>query len=116
MWLISLQIPNGTAEDIERKLDETLTEVGIGTQWDAKNVYIIGFVSKNTWSRAARREAAKGIKTADKKGEPAMGFKITLRNTAGDQRGVEIDVRWLMGNDSILFESFCGMLKRKLEA
>ena len=74
----------------------------------------IGFVHKNVWSRAARREAAKRGKIDEELGEPAMGFKITMRDT-GDSKGkMEVVIRWLMGDDSVLFESLCGMLKRKL--
>ncbi len=44
--------------------------------------------------------------------EPALGFKIHLQQRqVGD---VEVQLRWLQGKDSVLFESFCGMLKRQL--
>lgn len=46
--------------------------------------------------------------------EPALGFKIQLKG--GSDGGVEVLVRWLQGRDSVLFESFCGMLKRQLRA
>ena len=50
----------------------------------------------------------------DEDGAPALGFKVRLRK--GDEGGVEVVVRWLQGRDSVLFESFCGMLKRQLTA
>ncbi|KAK5238257.1 hypothetical protein LTR16_012499, partial [Cryomyces antarcticus] len=37
----------------------------------------------------------------------ALGFKITVG--AADK---VVEVRWLQGRDSVLFESFCGMLRR----
>lgn len=44
---------------------------------------------------------------------PALGFKIQLKK---DSEGVsEVMIRWLQGRDSVLFESFCGMLKRQLK-
>lgn len=57
--------------------------------------------------------------------EPALGFKISLVEVSfqpGTQchysdesnKAVEITVRWVFGNDSVLFESFCGMLKREI--
>lgn len=49
----------------------------------------------------------------DRDGAPALGFKVRLRK--GDEGGVEVLVRWLQGRDSVLFESFCGMLKRQLK-
>jgi 23S rRNA (adenine1618-N6)-methyltransferase len=40
--------------------------------------------------------------------EVALRFDINVRE--GD-----MEVRWLQGKDSILFESFCGMLKRSMK-
>jgi 23S rRNA (adenine1618-N6)-methyltransferase len=50
----------------------------------------------------------------DEGGEAALVFKISLSQSAGDA-GVSANVRWLQGKDSVLFESFCGWLKRKVE-
>ena len=44
----------------------------------------------------------------------ALGFKIFVEK-AINELGVKVTIRWLKGNDSVLFESFCGMVKRKLE-
>ena len=45
--------------------------------------------------------------------EPALGFKIMLK--PGEKSGsMEVLIRWLKGNDTVLYESFCGMLRRKL--
>ena len=47
--------------------------------------------------------------------EMAFGFKVhVVENTGGESR-TKITIRWLKGHDPVLFESFCGMLKRKLE-
>lgn len=44
-----------------------------------------------------------------------LGFKIYVQGTV-DGKVVNITtVRWMKGHDSVIFESFCGMLKRKLE-
>lgn len=32
-----------------------------------------------------------------------------------DVRDGDMEVRWLQGKDNILFESFCGMLKRSMK-
>ena len=40
--------------------------------------------------------------------EVALRFDIDVRE--GD-----MEVRWLQGKDNILFESFCGMLKRSMK-
>ena len=42
----------------------------------------------------------------------ALGFKIQLRGE-GAVDGTVVVVRWLKGSDAVLFESFCGMIKRK---
>ena len=52
--------------------------------------------------------------------QPALGFKIEIRRVAGSEdekkKCVRMRVRWLKGRDPVLYESFCGMLKRQLEA
>lgn len=42
----------------------------------------------------------------------ALGFKIQVN---AENSGSKVVIWWLKGHDSVLFESFCGMLKRKLE-
>lgn len=32
-----------------------------------------------------------------------------------DPVGSKVCMRWVRGEDSVIFESFCGMIKRKLE-
>lgn len=46
--------------------------------------------------------------------EPALGFKVSIQQDK--EAGSEVKVRWLQGKDSVLFESFCGKLKRLLIA
>jgi 23S rRNA (adenine1618-N6)-methyltransferase len=47
--------------------------------------------------------------------EMAFGFKIHMEGNPGGESGARVTVRWLKGHDSVLFESFCGMIKRKIE-
>ena len=47
--------------------------------------------------------------------EMASGFKIHVVAARGGELGSRITIRWLKGHDAVLFESFCGMVKRKLE-
>lgn len=42
----------------------------------------------------------------DETKEVALAFKISLTENGA------MEVRWLRGRDYVLFESFCGMLKR----
>ena len=83
----------------------------------------VGFAKANVWSRAARRKQQQspigstdkdhGMNKESEDEGPALGFKIQLRK--GNEGETEVMVRWLQGTDSVLFESFCGMLKRQLQ-
>ncbi|KAI9770160.1 MAG: Methyltransferase-like protein 16 [Candelina submexicana] len=54
--------------------------------------------------------------------EVALGFKIEVggmkkdgkEEAEGEEQGTEVRIRWLRGKESVLFESFCGMVRRKL--
>lgn len=64
-------------------------------------------VTGNVWARAARRAKARGqVEMAD--AVPKLGVVVKVMPAA-------VLVRWKLGRDSVLFESFCGMLKRKLQ-
>jgi len=81
----------------------------------------------NVWSRQARRKRKNqgqtpggDIKEVDVEAA-TLGFEISLQlqqepsKEGGVIHRTKILVRWLKGIDSVIFESFCGMLKRKLE-
>ena len=81
----------------------------------------------NVWSRQARRKRknqeqtlGEDIKEVDVE-TATLGFEISLQlqqepsKEGGIIHRTKISVRWLKGIDSVMFESFCGMLKRKLE-
>lgn len=78
----------------------------------------VGFAKANVWSRAARRKREQANKAgADEMEEgeleePALAVKISIRLPR--KGAITTTVRWLQGRDSVLFESFCGMLKRQL--
>ena len=81
----------------------------------------VGFAKQNVWSRAARRRRRSqdlqdkdAVQDDDDPDEAALGFKIQTKQRKTEAH-VEIIIRWLKGNDAVLFESFCGMLKRQLE-
>lgn len=96
----------------------------------------VGFTKENVWSRAARRKHQQQKKEEEEGEErkppqdaeapsssedddddddddtkPALGFKIRLTARVDT---TDVTIRWLQGRDSVLFESFCGMLKRQL--
>ncbi|KAH8705944.1 DUF890 domain protein [Talaromyces proteolyticus] len=88
----------------------------------------IGFAKEDVWSRKARRKFSKEQHTKSSndsdemrveeewqnisKEKAELGFRVDLR-LAADER-VVLTIRWLKGIDQVLFESFCGMVKRKL--
>ncbi|KAL8922219.1 MAG: hypothetical protein Q9208_005298 [Pyrenodesmia sp. 3 TL-2023] len=82
----------------------------------------VGFAKGNVWSRAARRQQRKEEMEGngdnedsgdDGEEEWALGFKVQLL-IGKEGKGTEVIVRWLLGRDSVLWESFCGMLKRQI--
>ncbi|KAI5779219.1 hypothetical protein EDC01DRAFT_755375 [Geopyxis carbonaria] len=73
--------------------------------WKDDLKIIIGEVRGNVWSRAYRRAVQNGKITAGL-GLP-LGFFIRVSD------GIVL-IRWTMGCDSVLFESFCGMVKRSI--
>ena len=46
--------------------------------------------------------------------DPALGIIIRIESSSEKDKGYTVHFRWLRGNDSVLFESFCGMLKRQM--
>lgn len=104
-------------------LNKTLEALDLKWSWQSEKWTGHGIASQNVWSRSARRkrkrvemEQADGQETkpqfetlkADDPVEIALRFDIDVRE--GD-----MEVRWLQGKDNILFESFCGMLKRSMK-
>lgn len=107
---------------IGQRLSATLQPLDLRWQYRATLAMGIGTASGNVWSRAARRKHQKTANGKpigmdednddDEEDEPALAFTIKLRPSTNDT--IEVQVRWLQGADSVLFESFCGMIKRSL--
>ena len=111
-----------SVEKCSHYLGDTLRALDL--QWQYRPIMAtgVGFAKENVWSRAARRKrqqsptSSADMDLAMNEGEddgPALGFKIRLE---GLGEGAVVMVRWLQGRDSVLFESFCGMLKRQLQS
>lgn len=93
--------------------------------WDQSRSAGVGFAPENVWSRQARRK----LKLAGQNGAPVrlsaipgevqLGVRVQLklvREQKSETHEVQVLISWTRGTDSVLFESFCGMLKRKMEA
>ncbi|GAB7354683.1 hypothetical protein MBLNU459_g5104t2 [Dothideomycetes sp. NU459] len=135
----TIHIPDRTLQVSADLLNATMSGLEISWNWDATTMTGVGTAASNVWSRAARRQlkrkrdgddsnatASEPQKTADGKAqrdatgadsskaeetkrakEIALAFKVTLVKDG-------MDVRWLRGKDFVIFESFCGMLKRAM--
>lgn len=140
----TIPIPVGGREEPEEKLgekvDALLETLDVRWRWKASLRTGVGMARGNMWSRAARRQhlikrEGKGknpdveMEEADADSddddddeddaEAALGFKIQVVPSADTEekgKAVEVKVRWLLGADHVLFESFCGMVKRGLAA
>lgn len=100
-----------------RRVDEVVK--GLNVRWMWKELLAAGSMEckGNVWSRAARRKKRFGGgeekmqegSEDDEEQEVALAVKVSCENG-------KVQVRWLRGLDHVLFESFCGMLKRSLLA
>jgi len=101
-----------------QRVDEILSQLHLQWMWKASISTGVGFSEKAVWSRASRRQVARKQGEAmeeDDDPEMAFGFKIHVVAARGGEFGSRVTIRWLKGHDAVLFESFCGMVKRKLE-
>lgn len=133
--LVRAVLPAATAQTVEvvglgrgelgRKVDAVVK--GLGVRWLWRPLHSAGVMEckENVWSRSARRKkqfaAGEGGKKDEKMGDGqgeesseeeehvALAAKVTCEDG-------KVHVRWLRGMDHVLFESFCGMLKRSLQA
>lgn len=106
---------------IATRLHGTLSGLIPIWSWESTLFTGIGFCDKAVWSRASRRHRSD---TNDGNSTPhsellakdmSFGFKISLETLEAQADGSKVIVRWLKGHDSVLFESFCGMIKRKVQ-
>jgi len=86
--------------------------------WKASISIGVGFSEKAVWSRASRRQVERkqgDTMDEDDDLEMAFGFNVHVVADLDGESKARVMIRWLKGHDAVLFESFCGMLKRKLE-
>jgi 23S rRNA (adenine1618-N6)-methyltransferase len=117
--LIDVQMKGIDTATIASRINRTLKELPIHWIWKADVSLGIGFCDTAVWSRAARRhkpdisgEAMVGNFVPE---NMKFGFKICLLYPIGEIASVKVVVRWLKGHDSVVFESFCGMIRRKIQ-
>ncbi|KAL1995949.1 hypothetical protein VTN49DRAFT_815 [Thermomyces lanuginosus] len=82
-------------------------------------------VKEDVWSRRARRKFQQQQQQQDQdklqqtsadvdESNAALGVAVQVKQELDTSRGPTVLIRWLKGSDHVLYESFCGMLKRKL--
>ena len=118
---------NDVMDELE---DDAEVEQVLSWQWKAQQSMGLGMVKEDCWSRKARRKRMmvrqgkvdqdmkeNGLENGGEDQEPKLVFEISISERVEDGKttGVTVHVRWLQGHDSVLFESFCGWLKRKIE-
>lgn len=111
----NLMLDVENAERAGKKLDEVLKALKWTWTWDTEKSEGVGFSECNVWSRSARRRIknlAEAERNGTQKAEIKFGVMITVKEV---DRKTQVLVRWLKGEDSALFESFCGMVKRTVE-
>jgi len=111
-------------KDAAELINSTMESLDLRWQWKDSIWTGLGMAKENVWSRAARRKQRRLAAEAEDTGmeqdgeveeadddddNAALVIKITVEEE-------QVDVRWVRGRDSVLFESFCGMLKRALRA
>ena len=121
---MSFNVHEISIEDCSQFLNTAIQALDIQWQYRPITLTGVGFAKGNVWSRAARRKQQQSPTTSmdndcaaneeHEDGGPALGFEIQLKEAK--EKGTEVLVRWLQGRDSVLFESFCGMLQRQLKA
>lgn len=109
-----------TRKEAVDTLNAALQPLDLQWDWQPDTWTGYGTASQNVWSRSARRKRKRNEmeqedaqqttaqSTDEKKPGISLGFEIEVKE--GD-----MEVRWLQGKDNILFESFCGMLKRAMK-
>lgn len=118
-------MPPGTSIDATTAtINAELSSLPWFWAWDQTRSSGTGFAAENVWSRFARRkmklageEDAARLKVIP--AQVALGVRLQIRLVRGqkpDEEEVRVLVRWAQGTDTVLFESFCGMVKRKLES
>ena len=136
---VVFEVPGVGGEELGGRVDAVMSGLDLRWRWSGEVAVGSGFAKRDVWSRAARRGRARR-KSVDRGGgdggggvgreeamheeddeegqeheDPALGFKIQIRATESDTaEQLEVNVRWLHGYETVLWESFCGMLRRRV--
>ncbi|OMP82170.1 putative methyltransferase-like protein [Diplodia seriata] len=115
-----LPISDVPMERFTKAINETMHNLALQWKWNEELRLGYGRATKNVWSRSARRKrkreegakqptSNKGAELKDESdSEIALGFEISVQTDV-------LLIRWVQGQEQVLFESFCGMMKQTLQ-
>jgi len=125
----TISCPLLSAQQTGERVHSLIKDLHVNWQWRSSSVTGVMEAKGNVWSRSARRkrkfnqvesgdmddtsEAVKKDEPAAEEREDEEPVALAVKVSCGEEK---IDVRWLRGHDYVLFESFCGLLKRTLAA
>lgn len=120
----SVTVPDEGPDEIAERVDKALAQLDLRWSYRPARRQGVGLATKNVWSRAARRDKQHATKDGNEVGteeqsqdseaeEPALAFKLSFEQSESSS-GTIVLFRWLAGQDTVLFESFCGMIRRIL--
>lgn len=102
-----------TPVEAGQQVNDVMSALPMKWLWKSTILTGLGFSDGIIWSRAARRKAAKRVEAGTDETEYSFGIKIVI-GTTEDNHGSKVTIRWVKGHDSVAFESFSGMLVKKL--
>jgi 23S rRNA (adenine1618-N6)-methyltransferase len=116
---LSIRALRKTLAEACAEINKVMSTLDMAWFWKQDLHAGVAFAKENVWSRSARRRKQRqGEEDHDAMDEDersdldpeeavALGVKISVSPE-------KILIRWIKGFDSVLFESFCGMLKRNI--
>lgn len=104
---------------VSRGIDKVMTALDVQWTWQEDCMTGVSLAWKNVWSRSARRQRKRRecvqkdevtkMDDEHKSSHVALAVRVSVKAHL-------VEICWLQGSDSVLWESFCGMLKRAVDA
>ncbi|MCJ1370519.1 hypothetical protein MMC20_001732 [Loxospora ochrophaea] len=126
----SIHVPHSSSQSLLSHLSSLLHPLDLQWRYQPPSLQGLVVARQNVWSRSARRrrrkkphshshsQADSSSSSSSSSGNdiPALACMIQLSPSKPneEEEGSEVAIRWMRGRDSVLFESFCGMVRRGL--
>ncbi|KAK4553783.1 hypothetical protein LTR86_009281 [Recurvomyces mirabilis] len=115
----SIAVPLMSAAWAGDKVDGVLSKLDVKWMWRGRSATGVMEARENVWSRAARRKKQfdspdiTGLRVSKVKEDEQEPATVGLAVTISCKEEV-VELRWLRGQDHVLLQSLCGLLKRAL--